>query len=297
MRMDPYYVKAAVEVLGLIENLYYNILQNQSEEQFQRVLNLIEANPISYLGEKHGLGSLVTDKEAKTNYWEGVRDMVKLTRKQWSSLQNHKKFLTFIQKTRSILIEKINNEVALTTPSRQKSHAFDLLTVQSEKLISSISKDGRTERIEDIYSLTIAIKQLNNTIANLPDLLRQEINQMIETKVASELEALKKDILHSIEEKIVIHQKPSESTAFNTSLTPSKLKKFSESNSIGKSVEQSLEEKSAKVPFKENLTNKQEALNRIQAINTKSKKKLLIDDEDFTSLTLRDALKILRDED
>jgi hypothetical protein len=262
--MDPYYVKAAVEVLELIENLYHSILQNQSEEHFQRVLNLIEANPNSYLGEKHGLGSAIIDKEAKTNYWEGVHDMVKLTRKQWSSIQDHKKFLTFIQRTRNILIEKINNKVALSTPSKQQPQAFDLLAKQNEKLISSISRDDRTERIEDIHSLTIAIKQLNKTIADLPDLLRQEINQMIETKITSELVTLKKDMLHSIEEKLTLHQKPSDSPAIDTFSTP---------------------------------TSKQEALNRIQAINKKSKKKLSIDDDDISSLTLRDALKILRDED
>ncbi|MFX0051888.1 MAG: hypothetical protein ACFE8U_11420, partial [Candidatus Hermodarchaeota archaeon] len=45
------------------------------------------------------------------------------------------------------------------------------------------------------------------------------------------------------------------------------------------------------------ILSKEEAINRIHSINSEDKKKNLIDDEDIYSLTLRDALKILRDED
>ncbi|MFX0170714.1 MAG: hypothetical protein ACFE9L_02220 [Candidatus Hodarchaeota archaeon] len=264
MSMDPYYVKAAIEVLELIENLYKNILQNQSVENFQKVLNLIVANPDSYLGEKHGLGSSVTDNTAKTNYWEGVRDMVKLAGKQWSSLHDHEKFLLFIQKTRKILTESI----------QQSPQAINIESRFDGKKTCKIPKEDYT-RLNDIHSLAMSIERLKQAIKNLPNQLRQEINQIIEDKIASELETLKTEIRNLIEDKLS-----------NEQITPD--------YNIPPAAETPLP--STKIQDR-SILSKEDAINRIHSINSEDEKKLLLDNEDIFSLTLRDALKILRDED
>ncbi len=121
MSIDPTYIKSAIETLELIQNLYNHLKETQKMSELPIFLSQIEskgdARVRSTLGDALGIDIPVADQEGKpTKYWEGVRDMAKLANKQWLALQDPVKFLLFIGKTKSSLSSRITPEEKPISP-------------------------------------------------------------------------------------------------------------------------------------------------------------------------------------
>ena len=119
MSIDPAYIKSAIETLELIQHLYNYLTENQKVNELPNFLSQIEskgdARVRSSLGQTLGIDIPVADQEGKpTKYWEGVRDMAKLAHKQW--IQDPNKFIQFLVKTKGNLSTRIAPEEKLISP-------------------------------------------------------------------------------------------------------------------------------------------------------------------------------------
>ncbi|MFX0181696.1 MAG: hypothetical protein ACFE95_01340 [Candidatus Hodarchaeota archaeon] len=121
MSIDPTYIKSAVETLELIQQLYNYLSDNKKMNELFNYLSQIEAKAnariSSSLGQQLGMNIPVADQEGKpTKYWEGVRDMAKLGSKQWQTLQDGQKFATFLKNTSNSLSRRIAPEEKAISP-------------------------------------------------------------------------------------------------------------------------------------------------------------------------------------
>ncbi len=121
MSIDPTYIKSAIETLELIQQLYNHLIETQKMNELPNFLSQIEskgdARVSSSLGDALGIDIPVADQEGKpTKYWEGVRDMAKLANKQWLALQDPNKFIQFIGKTKNSLSSRIAPEEKPISP-------------------------------------------------------------------------------------------------------------------------------------------------------------------------------------
>ncbi|MHA2245042.1 MAG: hypothetical protein ACXADY_08740 [Candidatus Hodarchaeales archaeon] len=121
MSIDPAYIKSAIETLELIQHLYNYLKENQKENELPNFLSQIEskgdARVRSSLGQTLGIDIPVADQEGKpTKYWEGVRDMAKLAHKQWLANQDPNQFMQFLSKTKGNLSTRIAPEEKPISP-------------------------------------------------------------------------------------------------------------------------------------------------------------------------------------
>ncbi len=121
MSIDPAYIKSAIETLELIQHLYNYLKENQKVNELPNFLSQIEskgdARVRSSLGQTLGIDIPVADQEGKpTKYWEGVRDMAKLTQKQWLTLKDPNKLIQFLVKTKDNLSTRIAPEEKPISP-------------------------------------------------------------------------------------------------------------------------------------------------------------------------------------
>lgn len=116
MTVDPIYIKAAIETLELILQLYTFLKENQKVNELSNQLSQIEmkanARIVSSLGRTLEIRHFDNQEGKPTEYWKGVRDMANYAIKQWNHLQNEQKFVISLKTTRSSLL-------AIVTPTKQ----------------------------------------------------------------------------------------------------------------------------------------------------------------------------------
>ncbi|MFW9854103.1 MAG: hypothetical protein ACFFFG_03555 [Candidatus Thorarchaeota archaeon] len=114
--------------------------------------------------------------------------------------------LEIIEGRLNALIENQTDQLAAVADLRDRVHAIiqvelvalkDRITIYLEASVNEL-KTSVTERLamqdESLNKLTNIITQLTQTIAALPDLLSQAINNAVEEKVVAELASMKNDV-------------------------------------------------------------------------------------------------------
>jgi len=122
MSIDPTYIKAAIETLDLIHRLLKNLSETQTINKLNDFLSQIEAKAdarvASSLGQTLGIDLPVADREGKSpKFWEGVRDMARLAIKQWDThKKNPESFSSFLSNTGNSLKGKMGPEEDVVSP-------------------------------------------------------------------------------------------------------------------------------------------------------------------------------------
>ncbi|WP_455142479.1 hypothetical protein [Candidatus Hodarchaeum mangrovi] len=122
MSIDPTYIKAAIETLDLIHRLLKNLSETQTINKLNDFLSQIEAKAdarvSSSLGQSLGIDLPVADREGKSpKFWEGVRDMARLVIKQWTvHKKNPETFSSFLSNTGNNLKGRIGLEEDVVSP-------------------------------------------------------------------------------------------------------------------------------------------------------------------------------------
>ena len=111
MSIDRVYIEAAIETLDLVKQIVNHLHSKQQTGEMNSFISQIQtkadAKISSSLGQSLGI-SIPVDQEGKpTKFWEGVRDTAKLSIKQWQSLNEIPRFISFLDGTRSNLAAKI----------------------------------------------------------------------------------------------------------------------------------------------------------------------------------------------
>ncbi|NHJ02035.1 MAG: hypothetical protein EAX86_07800 [Candidatus Heimdallarchaeota archaeon] len=133
MSIDPTYIKSAVETLELIQQLYNHLKKTgKISSKLAEYLTQIESKAVarigSPLGRNLGMDIPVEDQEGKSpKYWEGVRDMAKLAKKQYLVLKEEQKFISFLNSTNM----KLSSQIA---PKDTSSPLEDLLQGETEPI-------------------------------------------------------------------------------------------------------------------------------------------------------------------
>ncbi|MFX1282311.1 MAG: hypothetical protein ACFFB5_01595 [Promethearchaeota archaeon] len=121
MSIDPTYIKSAVETLELIQRINNYLKENQKANELPNFLSQIEskgeARVRSSLGQTLGIDIPLADQEGKpTKYWEGVRDMARLAKKQFLTLNDDHKFTQFLRNTSASLSSRMAPEEKPISP-------------------------------------------------------------------------------------------------------------------------------------------------------------------------------------
>jgi hypothetical protein len=139
-----------------------------------------------------------------------LRESTEITKGRFeASVEN---YLTISDKLEKIegrlnaLLENQTDQLAAVADIRDRVHAIiqvelvalkDRITIYLEASVNEL-KTSVTERLamqdESLKKLTHTVSQLTQTIAALPDLLSQEINNTVEEKVIGELASVKNDV-------------------------------------------------------------------------------------------------------
>ncbi|MFX0170353.1 MAG: hypothetical protein ACFE9L_00375 [Candidatus Hodarchaeota archaeon] len=151
MSIDITYIKSAIETLELIQHLLNYLTTNQKTSELFNYLSQIEAKAnariTSSLGQQLGMDIPVADQEGKpTKYWEGVRDMAKLGIKQWQVLQDAQKFVIFLKNTSSSLSRRIAPEEKAISPLEEMLQAEPVVKKEMEP--ASPLEEILTESVE-----------------------------------------------------------------------------------------------------------------------------------------------------
>jgi len=111
MSFDKEYIEAAIETIDLIYQLTNYLHENQQTDKIPAYISQIQtkadARISSSLGQRLGIQIPVDQEGKSTKYWEGVRDTAKLATKQWEATQDLQKFLAFLTSTRTNLAKRI----------------------------------------------------------------------------------------------------------------------------------------------------------------------------------------------
>ncbi|UCE13708.1 MAG: hypothetical protein JSV04_00700 [Candidatus Heimdallarchaeota archaeon] len=121
MSIDLTYIKSAIETLELVQQLFNHLKDLQKLKELPKFISEIEskanARISSSLGKTLGMDIPVADQEGKpTKYWEGVRDMAKIAQKQWVAQRDPQNFYIFLEKTKNQLIARVAPEEKAISP-------------------------------------------------------------------------------------------------------------------------------------------------------------------------------------
>ncbi len=149
MSVDITYIKSAIETLDLIQQLFAHLKEQRTTDKLNDFLAQIESKAVarisSSLGQKLGIDIPVADQEGKSSqYWKGVRDMAKLAKKQYLAFNNDQKFTQFLSNTQNKLSGQISPEKQDISPLEEllseeqpASPLEEMLTEPSPTPISS----------------------------------------------------------------------------------------------------------------------------------------------------------------
>ncbi|MFX1504909.1 MAG: hypothetical protein ACFFDC_02235 [Promethearchaeota archaeon] len=137
MSVDITYIKSAIETLNLIQRLFNHSVETQTMDKLTDFITQIEskadARVSSALGAQLGIDIPVADQEGKSpKYWEGVRDMAQLAKKQFFSLKDNQKFTSFLQNTSASLSARIAPEEKAISPLEELLQDKKGVTVEAQ---------------------------------------------------------------------------------------------------------------------------------------------------------------------
>lgn len=120
MSIDTVYIEAAIETLDLINQLTAFLASKQQSgeitDYLSQILTKADARISSSLGQSLGI-TIPVDQEGKpTKYWEGVRDTAKLATQKWTTLREINKFSAFLSGTKSNLSAKLGIKTTEVNP-------------------------------------------------------------------------------------------------------------------------------------------------------------------------------------
>ncbi len=109
--IDKIYIEAAIESLDLVLQIASHLHTSQQTHNMNDFLTQIqtkaESKISSALGQRLGISIPVDQEGQPPKYWEGVRDMAKLSVKKWVELNDIPKYLAFLTGTKGNLEAKI----------------------------------------------------------------------------------------------------------------------------------------------------------------------------------------------
>ncbi len=147
MSIDITYVKSAIETLDLIQQLFTHLRESRTTNKVNDFLSQIESKAVarisSSLGQQLGINVPVADQEGKSSqYWKGVRDMAKLSKKQFLAFKDDLKFNQFLTMTKNTLSAKIE-------PEKQDISPLEELLSDQPPVVKQLEP---TSPLEDILS-------------------------------------------------------------------------------------------------------------------------------------------------
>ena len=111
MSIDTVYIEAAIETLDLINQLtaFLSSKQQSGEitDYLSQILTKADARISSSLGQSLGINIPVDQGGKPTKYWEGVRDTAKLSTQKWTALGDIPRFSAFLSATKSNLSARL----------------------------------------------------------------------------------------------------------------------------------------------------------------------------------------------
>ncbi|MFX0122824.1 MAG: hypothetical protein ACFFAE_04245 [Candidatus Hodarchaeota archaeon] len=137
MSIDITYIKSAIETLNLIQRLFNHSVETQTMDKLADHITQIEskadARVSSALGTQLGIDVPVADQEGKSpKYWEGVRDMAQLAKKQFFSLNNNQKFTQFLTNTSLSLSARIAPEEKAISPLEELLQDKEAVAIEAQ---------------------------------------------------------------------------------------------------------------------------------------------------------------------
>ena len=285
MSVDITYIKSAIETLDLIQQLFAHLRETQATKKLNDFLAQIESKAVarisSSLGQKLGIDIPVADQEGKSSqYWKGVRDMAKLAKKQFLTFKDDQKFTQFLKNTQDKLsarIEPEKQEISLLEEmlleEQPVSHLEEILTDSITTPVSPIHE----QTPEPILSPTPIIPTpeptpIIPTPEPIPEIIPSPTPIAPTPEPAPEIKAL-----DPLEELTQPSREPITPITPTSEPTPDKLQALDEA------LKTSGYEETSEVPVES-----------VPSLKDDEGEK---EEDDMLSLSLREALKILRDED
>lgn len=262
------YTKGAFQSLKLIKRVFKHLVEQKKTENFEEILKQLEiCKPRSSLSQKLDLDVNTESTQEESEYWKGILEMTSLAKKQWLLLQDQHQFEQFLQKSHESLEAKMSKVSPIQVINKQEE-TQRIEQFGKEFDVNSYPMKGEKGTIQKLIEY---IDQVNQTVTQLPVLIRDLIEKTIESKMEEELKVLKIELKHFLTSELESHYshaslKGENDFNFENQITVDK-------NSVETRV------------------------NEIQMQKEKSIAKTPIENDKLSEITLRDALKILRDED
>ncbi|MHA2054850.1 MAG: hypothetical protein ACW99F_14785 [Candidatus Hodarchaeales archaeon] len=118
--IDNDYIYSAIETLDLVLQIANHLHSTQQTPKMNDFLSQIQTKADSKISSSLGktLGiELPVDQEGKSpKYWEGVRDMARLSIKKWVGLNDIQKYLAFLTGTKANLAAKVGMTITEENP-------------------------------------------------------------------------------------------------------------------------------------------------------------------------------------
>ena len=288
MSVDITYIKSAIETLDLIQQLFAHLRETQATKKLNDFLAQIESKAVarisSSLGQKLGIDIPVADQEGKSSqYWKGVRDMAKLAKKQFLTFKDDQKFTQFLGNTQDKLSARIEPEKQEISPLEEM-----LLEEQPASPLEEMLTDSTTTPISPSPEIIPSPTPIAPTPEPIPEIIPtpEPIPEIIPspTPIAPTPEpAPEIKALDPLEESTQPSREPITPITPTSEPTPDKLQALDEALKTS-GYEETSEVTVESVPsLKDMLLDKDDEGEK--------------EEDDMLSLSLREALKILRDED
>jgi len=312
MSVDITYIKSAIETLDLIQQLFAQLRETQATKKLNDFLAQIESKAVarisSSLGQKLGIDIPVADQEGKSSqYWKGVRDMAKLAKKQFLAFKDDQKFTQFLGNTQDKLSARIEPEKQEISPLEEM-----LLEEQPASPLEEMLTDSTTTPISPSPELIPSPTPITPTPEPIPELIPSPTPITPTPEPIPELIPSPTPIAPTPEPIPELIPSPTPITP-----TPEPAPEIKALDPLEESTQPSREPITPITPTSEPTPDKLQALD--EALKTSgyeetpeapvesipSLKDMLLDkddegekeEDDMLSLSLREALKILRDED
>ena len=181
------------------------IVQNTFETTAEETRNDLKFIKVSYVEDV-----VVNMRNLSQQITEMVRSSAEKTNQLYESSVNN--FLPILEQLNNIesslnaLIENQTDQLTTVAELRDRVNAIiqvelaslrDRIAIYLEASVNEL-KTSVTEQLANqegsIQRLTSATQQLNQTVASLPEMIKQEINTAIEEKIKKELESMQKKI-------------------------------------------------------------------------------------------------------
>ena len=278
MSVDITYIKSAIETLDLIQQLFAHLRETQATKKLIDFLAQIESKAVarisSSLGQKLGIDIPVADQEGKSSqYWTGVRDMAKLAKKQFLAFKDDQKFTQFLGNTQDKLSARIEPEKQEISPLEEM-----LLEEQPASPLEEMLTDSTTTPISPSPELIPSPTPIAPTPEPIPEIIPSPTPIAPTPEPAPEIKAL-----DPLEELTQPSREPITPITPTSEPTPDKLQALDEA------LKTSGYEETSEVPVESVPSLKDMLLDK----DDEGEK----EEDDMLSLSLREALKILRDED